>query len=336
MESAETLAGDVGLVASCQALGLARAAYYRFKSPKPPTPRNPHPSPARALSPPERQGVLEVLHSERFIDQAPPEVYHTLLEEDVYLCSIKTMYNLLNECGEVRERRDQLRHPDYKKPELLATGPNQVWSWDITKLLGPQKWTYFYLYVILDIFSRYAPGWLLANNENADLAKRMIDETCAKQGIDKGQLIVHSDRGSPMQSKTVAQLMADLGVVKSLSRPQVSNDNPFSESQFKTLKYRPEFPRRFSCQQEALSFCRDFFTWYNYEHHHSGIVYLTPAIVHTGQAEQVLSQRHACLLAAYDAHPERFVNGPPRIQCLPPAVWINPPERGDATAKSLL
>jgi putative transposase len=335
MESAETLAHEVGLAASCQALGIARAAYYRFKSPKIPKPRYPRPSPARALDPPERQTVLGTLHSEEFIDQAPPEVYYSLLERGVYPCSIKTMYNLLNECGEVRERRDQLRHPEYKKPELLATGPNQVWSWDITKLLGPQKWTYYYLYVILDIYSRYAPGWLLAGKESADLAERLIDETCAKQGIDKGQLIIHSDRGPSMQSKTVAQLMADLGVVKSLSRPHVSNDNPFSESQFKTLKYRPEFPRRFSCQREALDFCRNFFNWYNNEHHHSGIVYLTPAIVHTGQAVDILSQRHSCLLAAYADHPERFVNGPPRMQTLPPVVYINPPERRDACPTSL-
>lgn len=336
MESAEMLARDVGLVASCQALEIARAAYYRFKSPKAPMPKKPRPSPERALGPPERQAVLETLHSERFVDQSPAEVYHTLIEEGVYLCSIKTMYNILNDCGEVRERREQLRHPSYKKPELLATGPNQVWSWDITKLLGPMKWTYFYLYVIMDIFSRYVVGWLVASRESAELAKRLIDESCTKQGVDKGQLIIHSDRGPSMQSKTVAQLLADLGIVKSLSRPQVSNDNPFSESHFKTLKYRPEFPRRFSCQEEATRFCRDFFPWYNNDHHHSGIAYLTPVIVHTGHAEKILSERHACLLAAYAEHPERFVKGIPQEQKLPPAVWINPPERRDASNKSLL
>lgn len=253
MESAETLAHDVGLVASCQALGLARAAYYRFMSPQAPTPKNPHPSPARALSPPERQGVLEVLHSERFIDQAPPEVYHTLLEEDVYLCSIRTMYNLLNKCGEVRERRDQLRHPDYKKPELMATGPNQVWSWDITKLLGPAKWVYFYLFVILDIFSRYVVGWMVAHRESADLAKRLIKYTLEKQEIKLGQLVIHADRGPAMKSKPVGLLLSDLAVTKTHSRPHVSNDNLYSESQFKTLKYRPEFPDKFGCIEEPVS-----------------------------------------------------------------------------------
>jgi putative transposase len=334
MEAAEMLARDVGLVVSCHALGVARAAYYRFKSPEASLPRKPRPSPARALTPPERQAVLEVLHSERFIDQAPAEVYHTLLEEGVYHCSIRSMYTILKDEGEVRERRDQLRHPDYKKPELLATRPNQVWSWDISKLLGPLKWTYFYLYVIMDIFSRYVVGWLVASRESAQLAKRLIDECCAKEGVDKGQLIIHSDRGPSMQSKTVAQLMADLGIVKSLSRPHVSNDNPFSESHFKTLKYRPEFPRRFSCQEEATSLCRDFFPWYNNNHHHSGIAYLAPAIVHTGQAAKILSERHACLCAAYHAHPERFVKGMPQEQELSPAVWINPPERRDTSNKS--
>jgi len=336
MESAEMLAQNVGLAVSCEALEIARAAYYRFKKPKTPIARKSRKSPERALSAAERQAVLDTLHSERFIDMAPTEVYHTLLEEGTYLCSIRTMYHILNEHGEVRERRNQLRHPNYKKPELLATKPNQVWSWDITKLLGPVKWTYFYLYVILDIFSRYIVGWIVAGRESAELVKRLIDESCAKQGVDKDQLIIHSDRGPSMQSKTVAQLMADLGIVKSLSRPHVSNDNPFSESQFKSLKYSPEFPRRFSCQEDAMNFCRNFLPWYNNEHHHSGIAYLTPAIVHTGQAEKTLSARYACLLAAYDRHPERFVKGPPREEKLSPAVWINPPERGDTFTKSLL
>jgi len=330
MESAGMLAQDVGLVASCNALGIARAAYYRFNAPKSTISRKTT-TPERALSAVERQEVLETLHSERFIDMAPAEVYHTLLEEGTYLCSIRTMYHILSKHGEVRERRDQLRHPNYKKPELLATQSNQVWSWDITKLLGPVKWTYFYLYVILDIFSRYVVGWIVAGRESAELAKRLIDESCAKQNIDKNQLIIHSDRGSSMQSKSVAQLMADLGIVKSLSRPHVSNDNPFSESHFKSLKYSPEFPRRFSCQEDAIGFCRNFFPCYNNEHHHSGIAYLTPVIVHTGQAEKTLSARYASLLAAYNRHPERFVKGPPREEKLPPAVWINPPERRDAS-----
>ncbi len=235
------------------------------------------------------------------------------------------MYRILADSQEVRERRNQLRHPAYKKPELLATAPNQVWSWDITKLLGPAKWTYFYLYVILDIYSRYVVGWMVASRESADLAQRLIRETVQKQEISENQLIIHSDRGPSMKSHGVAQLLANLGVTKSHSRPHVSNDNPFSESQFKTLKYRPDFPGRFGCQQDAISYCRGFFHWYNNEHYHSGIAMLTPAMVHYGSADNVLAKRQQVLNTAYDAHPERFVSKPPTPPRQPKAVWINPP-----------
>jgi len=243
------------------------------------------------LSGDERQAVLTVLHEDRFVDKAPAQVYARLLDEEKYLCSIRTMYRILDSEGEVRERRDQLRHPQYVKPELVATGPNQIWTWDITKLLGPVKWTYYYLYVILDMFSRYAVGWMLANRESAILAKELIKESCRRQGISEGELTLHSDRGPSMKSKTVALLLADLGVTKSHSRPHVSDDNPYSEAQFKTLKYRPEFPERFGSIQHGRSTCRTFFPWYNYEFYHSSLGLLTPAMVHYGQATAVLRQR---------------------------------------------
>jgi putative transposase len=268
------------------------------------------------------------LHSERFVDKAPGEVVATLLDEGVYHCSERTMYRILKGNDEVRERRNQLRHPEYKKPELLATGPNQVWSWDITKLKGPVKWTWFYLYVILDIFSRYVVGWLLARRESAALAKRLIGDSCEKQGIESGQLLIHADRGTSMKSKCLAQFLADLGVTKSHSRPHVSDDNPFSEAQFKTLKYRPEFPDRFGSFEDGLRLCREFFPWYNTEHRHSGIGMLTPEMVHYGLADAVLENRRRVLASAYGAHPERFVKGPPIPRPLPEEVWINPPKSG--------
>lgn len=256
---------------------------------------------------------------------APGQVYATLLDEGLYLCSERTMYRILADNAEVRERRDQLRHPVYRKPELLATAPNQVWSWDITKLLGPVKWTYFYLYVILDIFGRYVPGWLLAREESAALAKLLIEETCERQGIMQDQLTVHSDRGPSMTSKPVALLLADLGVTRSLSRPHVSNDNPYSESQFKTIKYRPEFPERFASEQDGREFCRDLFTWYNTEHRHSGIGMMTPEAVHYGRAHEIRAARQKTLDITYALHRERFVKRPPSPPELPAMVWINPP-----------
>jgi putative transposase len=249
-----------------------------------------------------------------------------LLDEKRYLCSERTMYRILAANQEVRERRDQLRHPPYVAPQLLATRPNQLWSWDITKLLGPAKWTYFYLYVILDVFSRYVVGWMVAHRESAILAHKLIGETCARQGIVPGELTLHADRGSSMTSKPVAFLLADLGVTKTHSRPHVSDDNPFSEAQFKTLKYRPDFPDRFGCILDARGFCRAFFPWYNTEHHHSGIGLLTPEDVHLGRAAKRVTARADVLAAAYAAHPERFVHGAPQPAAAPTAVWINPPK----------
>jgi putative transposase len=280
----------------------------------------------RALSFAEQQTVLDTLHSPRFQDAAPTAVYATLLDEGTYLASERTMYRLLAAEGETRPRRDQLVHPTYTKPELLATAPNQVWSWDITKLLGPAKWTYFYLYVILDVYSRYVVGWMVAHREQAELAERLIAETIAKQDVPPGQLTLHADRGSSMTSKPVAFLLADLGVTKTHSRPHVSNDNPYSESQFKTLKYRPGFPACFASIEEARAFCQDFFRWYNADHRHSGIGLLPPEIVHYGQAQDAYDARSQVLAAAYAAHPERFVRQPPRPPQLPTAAWINPPQ----------
>ncbi len=314
--------------ALCQSIGVSRASLYRRRQPAQPTvsapPRRPSP---RALVPAEREAILHALHSERFVDQSPAEVHATLLEEQTYLGSVRTMYRVLTEEHEVRERRDQARHPVYTKPELVAREPNQVWSWDITKLKGPLPYLYYSLYVILDLFSRYVVGWMVAVNESAHLAERLIEATCAKQGIAPHQLTIHADRGAPMRSQLVALLFSDLGIDASHSRPRVSNDNPFSESQFRTLKYRPEFPARFGSLEHARTVGHDLFAWYNDAHHHSGLSYLTPSDVHYGRAANVLTVRHQARLAAYAAHPERFVNGPPRPETLPTAVWINPPTK---------
>jgi putative transposase len=268
--------------------------------------------------------VLEILNSERFADQAPAAVYSTLLDEGLYVCSVPTMYRILRDNREVRERR-QGKASHYQRPELLATGPNQVWSWDITKLLGPEKWTYYYLYVIMDVFSRYVVGWMIAPRESAALAEELIAEACLRQNIKRGQLTVHADRGSAMTSKPVALLLADLGVTKTHSRPHVSNDNPYSEAQFKTLKYRPDFPGRFGSIQDARAFCRTFFAWYNQQHRHSGIAMMTPENVHLGMTEEILAIRQQTLTNAYERNPERFVRKSPVTQAPPKAAWINPP-----------
>ena len=314
----------VGIAPACAALSVARATFYRWQKPKVEVVRPPRPVP-RALPPDERKMVLSMLNDDRFSDLAPAEVYATLLDEGKFVCSIPTMYRILRENQQVRERRNQLYHPWYKAPELLATGPNQLWSWDITKLKGPAKWTYFYLYVILDVFSRYVPGWMVATRESAVLARRLIADTVEKEGIAPGQLTIHADRGTSMRSKPVALLLADLGVERTHSRPHVSNDNPFSESQFRTLKYRPTFPARFGSIEDARAFCADFFTWYNTQHRHSGIGLLTPADVHAGRATEITAARAVTLAAAYAAHPERFVRRPPTPPEVPTAVWINPP-----------
>jgi putative transposase len=341
MDAVIDLAPTVGLVAACDCLGVPRASFYRQRlvlgPPASPVAEQPsssqRSSPARALSPAERCSVLAVLHEERFQNRSPAAVQATLLDEGQYFCSIRTMYRILEQEGESRERRDQLVHPSYQKHQLLATVPNQLWSWDITKLLGPAKWTYFYLYVILDVFSRYVVGWMVAHKENAELAKQFIEETIGKHEVPAGQLNIHADRGRVMTSKPVAFLMADLGVTKTHSRPYVSDDNPYSESQFRTMKYSPEFPHRFGSIQDSRAFCQHFFQWYNEDHRHSGIALMTPAMVHFGEAGNVLAHRQVVLDAAYQAHPERFVRRPPKPLPLPSEVWINKPVPPDEKTK---
>jgi len=351
MEAARELASLVGVSGACRALVLPRATYYRRLAVVPAPDDRDTPTEAsrgdqnavgqadpnlarrspRALNEAEQQKVLAVLHSERFVDRSPGQVYATLLDEGSYLCSERTMYRVLEMHQEVKERRNQRKHPEYTKPELLATAPNEVWSWDITKLRGPVKWTYFYLYVILDIFSRYVVGWMVATKECAELAKQLIEETCTKQGIGPGELTLHADRGSPMKAKTTALLLADLGVAQSHGRPHVSDDNPFSESQFKTLKYNAQFPERFGSLMDARAFCGPFFLGYNTEFRHSGIAMMTPEMVHYGLTEAVRAKRQCVLAEAYAAHPERFVRGKPMPADVPNAVWINPPPKDHQT-----
>ena len=325
----------VGIAPLCGAVGLARATFYRRRDgppPGPPVPRTRRP-PRQALTPADREGVLALLHADRFVDLPPAQVWAQLLDAgQVPPCSIRTMYRVLAVNAEVRERRNQLRHPAYRKPELLATGPNQVWSWDITKLLGPVKWTYYYLYVLLDIFSRYVVGWLLARQEAAALAKVLIAESCERQHIGPDQLTIHADRGPSMTSQPVALLLATLGVVPSHSRPHVSNDNPFSEAQFKTLKYRPDFPDRFGAYEDAETFSQRFFPWYNTEHRHGALGLMTPHDIHHGLATAKWLQRAEVLRATYAAHPERFPRGVPVPPPLPTAAWINKPPAAPALA----
>ena len=322
----EDLARLVGVSAACAALNVPRSQVYRARQG---VSAHPRPTPARALSQAERAEVRQTLNSQRFAECAPRQVYAALLDEGVYLCSWRTMYRVLAAHQEVRERRDQLRHPSYHKPELLASAPNQVWSWDITKLRGPVKWTYFYLYVLLDIYSRYVVGWLVAERESAALAELLVEESCRKQGIVANQLTLHADNGGPMRAKSLALLLSDLGVSESHSRPHTSDDNPFSEAHFKTLKYQPGYPDRFGCLEDARAWARHFFDWYNDEHYHSGLNLLTPASVHYGQATLIQHQRQTVLNAAYAAHPERFSQGIPLVAGPPPTVWINPPSVGN-------
>ncbi len=325
----------VGVRQACEAVGEAQARWYRRHrhSPAPARPeRSPAPHP-RALSPEERAEVLAVLHSEEHVDEAPATVYAKLLDEGRYLASVPTMYRILRAEGEVRERRRQGTHPPAKKPELVANEPNQVWSWDISKLAGPAKWTWFYLFVIIDIYSRYVPGWMLAHTENAELAKELVSEALRRQGIGRDALTLHSDRGSPMTAKPFVFMLADLGVTKSYSRPHTSNDNPYSESAFRTAKYRPDYPDRFGCFEDAHAWCGRFFGWYNDEHRHSGIGFHTPADVHYGRAEAIREKRGIVLSGAYDLHPERFVSKPPQPPALPTAVWINEPKEGSPSTQ---
>jgi len=318
----------VGVQAACQALAIPPSTWYRSLHPK--KELGPRPSPPRTLSEAERDTVLEVLTSPRFVDMSPNAVYATLLDEGIYYCSTRTFYRILSANEQVRERRNQLTHPEYHKPELLAESPNEVWSWDITKLRGPKKWNHYHLYLILDIFSRYVVGWAVYERESSVLAKHLLKETCVKHGIPKDQLTIHADRGSSMRSKTVAQLYIDLGVSKSHSRPYTSSDNPYSESQFKTMKYRPVYPKKFSSVQEARDFVRSFVHWYNHEHRHSGIGLMPPAAVHSGEAHELRVKRNEVLEGAYGTTPERFVNGCPQAPALPEAVWINKPKAAEA------
>ncbi len=323
MNTIIALGNEVGIRTACNALDISRAGFYRWIAPV--TEKTVRPAPPLALSVSERSEVLDILHEDRFIDKAPQEVYAKLLDENRYICSIRTMYRILEKEGEIKERRNQLVRPHYTKPELIAKAPNEVWSWDITKLKGPVKWTYYYLYVILDIFSRYVVGWMIAHRELAALAKKLIEGTIKKQSIQPDQLLIHADRGSSMTSKPVAFLLADLGVTKSHSRPSVSNDNPYSESQFKTMKYRPEFPDRFGSIEDARAFSQTFFPWYNTEHYHSGLGLLTPEDVHYGRAAYIIEARGEVLMDAYERHPERFKGRMPKPMLLPDAVWINKP-----------
>jgi putative transposase len=314
---------QLGVAACCRALGLARSSYYRALLPQ----HCPHPrrQSHRALSQSQRQQVLDTLRSDRFVDQAPAQVVATLLDQGSYLCSERTMYRVLAAHSEVKERRDQLRHPSYQRPELLATGPNQLWSWDITKLPGPAKWSYFYLYVILDVFSRYVVGWMVAPCESSALAEQLIQTSYQRQQIKPGQLTLHADRGASMRSKPVALLLSDLGVTKTHSRPYTSDDNPYSEAQFRTLKYRPGFPQRFGSLLHARQCAEELVDWYNTEHHHSGLGLMTPQQVHYGLAAELHQRRQQVLQAAYLQHPERFVRGLPKPPPLPTQVWINKP-----------
>jgi len=312
----------------CSAMQIPRATYYRHLGSKKcaqnePLLRN---TPVNALNSLEKKCVLDLLHSERFIDKTPYDAYYDLIDKGEYYCSPRTMYRILAEHGETKDRRIQRNHRDAVKPELIATRPNEVWSWDITKLLGPTKWVYYHLYVIMDIFTRYVVGWLIADCESQELARKLIQESVLKQGIQPNQLTIHADNGPSMKSHTVSQLLEHLGVGKTHNRPYTSNDNPFSESHFKTLKYRPEFPGRCQSLQHAEAFCQQFFLWYNKEHYHSGISWLTPESVHYRRDQAILKQRHAVLMQAFLAHPERFNHQQPQLKKLPDAVYINPPE----------
>lgn len=331
MEAAEELGKGVGIAEACRVLSVPRSSLYRARQPQ--EEPDPRPTPARALKRGEKAEVRTVLNSARFCDCAPREVYGTLLDEGTYYCHWRTMYRILEEHHEVRERRDQCRRPAAPKPSLEATGPNQVWSWDIACLKG-HNGTRYYLYVIIDVYSRYVVGWMVARKESAELAEQLILETCAKQGIDRDQLTLHADRGSAMRSKAVAELLRDLGVAKSHSRPYTPTDNAYSEAHFKTLKYRPDYPKQFATIAEARQWARAFFRWYNEEHHHTGLGLMTPAVVHYGEAEKVTEERQQVLDAAYAARPERFVQGRPTAPQLPQKVSINQPSKEDEEAVS--
>lgn len=336
MSTAVELAPLVGIVAACWALGVARATFYRPAQGQPRV-KTTHRSPSPwALSPLEQQHILDVLHAPAHVDQSPRTIYARLLDAGLYLASVSTFYRLLRGLGETRGRRNELTHPAYAKPELLARAPRELWSWDITKLKGPVRGTCYHLYVILDVFSRYVVGWLLAPRESAALAHELIAATCERQGIAPGQLTLHADRGASMRSKPVALLLADLNVTKTHSRPHVSDDNPYSEAQFRTLKYQPDFPARFDSIEHARAFCQTFFAWYNHDHYHSGIGYMTPEAMHTGQATRLYDERQSVLDQARQAHPDRFTQQHPTPPALPTAAGINwPPARDESHEQTL-
>jgi transposase InsO family protein len=310
----------------CHALEIPRATYYRNQCSGNTPAISPPKPPKNALSHEEKQHVLDLLHGEPFVDKTPYEIFNKLIDDGEYYCSTRTMYRILEKQGENRDRRGQRHHRDAVKPELMATRPNEVWSWDITKLRSYRKWTYFYLYVILDIYSRYVVGWLIADCESKELARELIQKTALKQGIQPHQLTLHSDNGPCMTSHTVSQLLEYLSIIKTHSRPYTSDDNPFSESQFKTMKYCPEFPGQFEDIVGAEKFSQTFFPWYNKEHYHSGISWLTPESVHLGYADAILDKRYEALLKAYLKNPTRFNNKLPKRKQLAPAVYINPPQ----------
>ena len=320
----EQCARTVPVNAACEALGVSRASLYRKRSPSPASlMRRVRPPNPRRLDEAERQRLLDTLHLPEFADQPPAEVYATLLGRGLYLASIRTMYRVLAAAGETKDRRNQRLPHAHAKPSLTATAPNQVWTWDITKLATLQKGVFLMAYVIIDIFSRYVVGWMLATKECKHLAAQLFAETIARHGVEPG-LQVHADRGSAMKSDTLAQLLASLGASRSFSRPRVSDDNPFSEAQFKTLKYQPDYPGRFTSELHGRAYLQDFFAWHNDEHHHSALALFTPADVFFGRVEIVRASRQAALDAAYAAHPERFSHGPPNVPMPPSQVHINP------------
>jgi putative transposase len=325
VKAAEDLAPSVGVAAAARAVGAARATIYRRRRPPPRRPATTRPAPVNRLAPEEREAGLALLHAPEFLDLSPWTLYAHLLDQGRYVCSVSTFYRLLGEHGEVRERRDQLRHERHAVPRLHATGPNQVWSWDITKLRGPRSGEVFHLYVVIDLFSRYVVAWMVAREESARLAVTLFEEAASRHDVVPGTLTVHADRGSAMRSRPLNEKLVELGLGRSFSRPRVSNDNPFSEAQFKTLKYRPEFPDRFGSLEDARAHLTTFFAWYNGEHRHSGIGFLTPADVHGGRADAVIRRRQEVLAQAVATYPERFSRRAPRTLPAPQEVWINQP-----------
>jgi putative transposase len=337
MTAVTELSSVTGTAVACRHLALSRSTYYHRRKPRITAPRLiVRPSPPRTLTADERQMILDFAHSDRFINASPAEIVYVLIDEGLYVASERSFYRVLAANREVRERRNLARHPHYAAPELLATAPNQVYTWDITNLKTMTRGVVYKLYDITDMFSRYHPGWMVAERESEALAVELIEQTCARQGIAKHTLTIHADRGSSMRSGSVAELFSRLEITKSHSRPYCSNDNPYSESAFKTLKYRPEFPERFGPIQEAREICGNLFQWVNFVHRHSGIAMLTPAMVHFGQAQQVINNRDKVLLRYFEQHPGRFLGGKPAAKRLPDAVYINKPKTNTMAESKLI